>query len=114
MPEALEIQFHGIEKSAAVEARVVQKHAKLKQHFGRMTACRVVIEAPQRSASKPTAIAVKIEISVPDHKPIIVSHEREAAHVQEELFGALKDAFDAALRRIDELADQRAGRARRG
>ena len=44
----LEITFHGLERSDAVEARIHEKFERLRSHFDRMTHARVVIDAPQR------------------------------------------------------------------
>jgi len=102
MHTPLEIHFHGIEKSEAVEERVREKVSKLEKHFGRMTRCRVVLEAPHRSPQKPKVFQVKIEISLPRRQPIVVCHEREGAHAHEELPLAIRDAFEAALRKVDD------------
>ena len=103
MDTPLEIHFHGIEKSEAVEERVREKVSKLEKHFGRMTRCRVVLEAPHRSPQKPKVFQVKIEISLPRRQPIVVCHEREGAHAHEELPLAIRDAFEAALRKVDDV-----------
>ena len=79
MHTPLEIHFHGIEKSEAVEERVREKVSKLEKHFGRMTRCRVVLEVPHRSPQKPKVFQIKIEISLPRRQPIVVCHEREGA-----------------------------------
>jgi hypothetical protein len=61
----VEVHFHGIEKSEAIEQRVRDKVAKLQKHFERMTSCRVAIEAPQRSTpQKPKVYQIKIEIGM--------------------------------------------------
>ena len=99
-----EITFHGIEKSEAVEERVREKVAKLEKHCGRMTRCRVVLEAPNRSPQKPKIFQIKVEISLPRRQPIVVSHERTGSHAHEELALAIRDAFDAALRKVDEAS----------
>ena len=104
MTTALDIHFHGLEKSDAVETKVREKVAKLKRHFDRMTACRVVLEAPQRNAVKAKVFQVKIEISAPNQKPIIINHEREGAHANEDLSLTIRDAFEAALRKVDEVS----------
>ena len=103
MHTPLEIHFHGIEKSEAVEERVREKVSKLEKHFGRMTRCRVVLEAPHRSPQKPKVFQVKIEISLPRRQPIVVCHEREGSHAHEELPLAIRDAFEAALRKVDDV-----------
>jgi putative sigma-54 modulation protein len=112
MHTPVEIHFHGIEKSEAVEERVREKVAKLEKHFGRMTRCRVVLEAPHRSPQKPKVFQIKIEISLPRRQPIVVCHEREGAHAHEELPLAIRDAFDAALRKVDDVGTKITARPR--
>jgi putative sigma-54 modulation protein len=116
MTTPLEIHFHGLEKSDALEARITDKVAKLRRHFDRMSACRVVLEAPHRNPAKAKVFQVKIEISVPGKNPIIITHEREGAHAQEDLGLAVRDAFETALRRVDEVAAMRddRGKSERG
>jgi putative sigma-54 modulation protein len=112
MTTPLEIHFHGLEKSDAIETRVRDKVAKLQRHFDRMSACRVVLEAPHRSTAKAKVYQVKIEISVPGQQPIIVSHEREGANGQEDLGLAVRDAFEVATRRIDDVAAKLSSRTK--
>ena len=59
MDTPVEIHFHGIEKSEAIEERVRWKVSKLEKHFGRMTRCRVVLEAPHRSPTKPKVYQIE-------------------------------------------------------
>jgi putative sigma-54 modulation protein len=114
MPTTLDIDihFHGLEKSDAVETKVRDKIAKLKRHFDRMTACRVVLEAPNRNAAKAKLFQVKIEISAPNHKPIIINHERDVAHAGEDLNLTIRDAFEAAVRKVDEVGAKLADRTK--
>jgi putative sigma-54 modulation protein len=101
----VEVHFHGIEKSDAIEQRVREKVARLQKHFERMTSCRVGIEVPQRSTpQKPKVYQIKIEIGMPRRKPIVVSHERIGSHANEELGLAIRDAFGAAMRKVDGMA----------
>jgi len=104
MTTPVEVHFHGVEKSEAVEQRVREKVAKLKKHFERMTSCRVGIEVPQRTAQRPKVYQIKIEIGVPRRSPIVVSHERVGSNANEELGLAIRDAFEAALRKVDGMA----------
>src|SRR5262245_27979497 len=106
MTTPIEVSFHGIQKSAAVEQQVREKIAKLRKHFARMTSCRVAIEAPQRSADKPKVYQIKIEIGVPRRSPIVVSHERTGGHANAELPRAVRDAFEAALRKVDGMSSK--------
>ena len=116
MNTPVEVTFHGIEKSDAVEQRVREKVAKLEKHFGRMTSCRVVVDAPQRNVAKPKVYQLKIEVGVPKRRPVVVRLERVGSHASEELNLAIRDAFDAALRKIDSVASKlgQRGRLERG
>jgi ribosome-associated translation inhibitor RaiA len=104
MTTPVEVHFHGVEKSEAVEQRVREKVAKLARHFERMTSCRVGIEVPQRTALRPKVYQIKIEIGVPRRRPIVVSHERIGSNANEELGLAIRDAFEAAMRKADGIA----------
>jgi ribosome-associated translation inhibitor RaiA len=112
MNAPVEVHFHGIQKSEAIEQRVRDKVAKLEKHFGRMTSCRVVLEAAQRNALKPKVYNIKIEIGVPRRRPIVVSHERIGSHASEELSMALREAFEVVLRKMDGVAIKRTQRSK--
>jgi ribosome-associated translation inhibitor RaiA len=104
MAMPVEIHFHGIEKSEAIEQRVRQKIAKLQRHFARMTSCRVGIEVPQRTADRPKVYQIKIEIGVPRRGTLVISHERKGSHANEELALTIRDAFETARRKVDGTA----------
>ena len=108
----VEVHFHGIEKSAAVEQRVRDRVAKLRKHFGRMTSCRVAIEVPQRTAEKAKVYQIKIEIGVPRRSSIVVCHERKGSHANAELPLAIRDAFDVAMRKVDGMSAKISQRSR--
>ena len=103
MTAPVEVHFQGIEKSEAIEHRVRGKVAKLEKHFERMTSCRVGIEVPQRNAEKAKVYRIKIEIGIPRRRPIVVRHERKGSHANEELGHAIREAFEAALRKMHDM-----------
>lgn len=65
MDVPLELAFHNLEASEAVEARVRERVAKLEKMFPRLVACRVVVEAPHKQHQKGNIFRVRIEMSVP-------------------------------------------------
>ncbi len=99
-----EVHFKGIEKSEAIEARILEKVAKLEKYFDRLSRARVVIEAPHRNGQRPLAYQIKIELSIPNRKPIVISHERAVSQGNEELQLAIRDAFEAATRRVEDTS----------
>jgi putative sigma-54 modulation protein len=112
MTMPVEVHFHGLEKSTAVEERVREKVDKLARHFDRMTHCRVVVEAPHRNPQRPKIYQIKIEVGMPGRSPIVVSHERAGSDATEELGLALRDAFEAALRKVDDVSTKLSQRSK--
>lgn len=97
----LEILFHGLDKSEAAEARIRDKIDRLHRHFDRITHARVVIETPRRHTAAAKVFQVKIEIGLPGQKPLIVRHDPPA---EQTISIAIRDAFAAARRRLDDVA----------
>ena len=106
MQSPLEITFHGVERSEAVEARVREKFKRIEAYFDGITHARVVVEAPQRRTALPKFFHVRIDIGIPGHKPILVKHEPDAEHAHTDVMLALRDAFAAAQRQVSELSDR--------
>lgn len=100
----LEISFHGLEKSEAAEARIREKFDRLHQHFDRITHARVVIETPRRHTAAAKVFQVKIEIGLPGQKPLIVRNEPLPEQTRTDISIAIRDAFAAAKRRLDDIA----------
>jgi ribosomal subunit interface protein len=99
----LQISFRHMDPSAAVEAEVRKRVSKLEQFFDRMTSCRVVIEAPHRHHHKGKLYQVRIDITVPG-KEIAVAHEGPQNAAHKDVYVAVRDAFNAAGRRIEDHA----------
>lgn len=112
MDTPLEISFKGLDKSTAIEAKIAERAARLEKHFDRMTHCRVVVAAPHKHSHKGKTYEIKIDIGIPGAAPLIVTHEAPVGQAQEDLKIALRDAFDAADRRLDELVDKKNGASR--
>ena len=112
MTTPLEITFKGLDKSEAIETKVAERVAKLEKHFDRMTHARVVVAAPHKHAHKGKNYEIKIEIGIPGTQPLIVRHTSAVGDAYEDLKIAIRDAFDAAQRRLDDVAERR-GRAAR-
>lgn len=98
----LEISFHGLERSEAVEARIREKFARLEKHFDRITHARVAVEIPKRRTALPKIFHITIEIGIPAHNPIVVNHEPTGTAGHADVMLALRDAFNAAKRQIEE------------
>ncbi len=98
----LEVSFRNMDRSDAVEARVRERAAKLEKFGDRITSCRVVIEAPQRRHHKGNLFHVRIEIGVPGRPELVVSRHPKDKHAHEDVHVAVRNAFDAARRQLED------------
>lgn len=99
----LQVSFRHMEPSGAVEADVREKVAKLEHFCDRITSCRVVIEAPHQHQHKGNLYQVRIDITVPGRE-IAVTHEGPKNHAHEDVYVAVRDAFNAAGRQLEDYA----------
>jgi ribosomal subunit interface protein len=97
----LEITFHGVEHSDAVEARIREKTAKLEQHCQNITSCRVAVEAEHHHQHHGNLWKVRIDINVPN-KHIVVSRDHHDKQEHQDIYVALRDAFAAAARQLED------------
>ena len=109
METPLEIVFQGMGSSFAIEERIRKEAEKLERYHSRITACRVVIEAPHRRHEKGNLFSVRVEITVPGRPPIVVSRNPSDHQSHEEPYVAVRDAFDAARRQLQDITRQQRG-----
>jgi len=101
MQMPLQISFHGMEPSPAIEARIREKAAKLERFYDRIIGCRVTIEAPHRHHRHGKLYNVRIDLSVPG-KDVFVGHSGPLNHAHEDVYVAIRDAFNAAGRQLQD------------
>jgi ribosomal subunit interface protein len=104
MIKPLQVLFHGVDHSKAVEAHVRDEVAKLERLHPQITSCRVTIGLPHQKQQQGKRFEVHVELGVPG-KELVVNR----ASGQEDMYVALREAFDAAMRQLDDHA-----RAQRG
>lgn len=107
----LQITFHGMDPSAAVEQVVREKADKLSQFSDQITSCHVTIDAPHKHHHKGKTYAVRIDLRVPDTE-IVVSRDPAADHAHEDVYVAIRDAFDGLRRQLKEYEERRRGKVK--
>lgn len=100
MKTPLQITYRDIERSDAIDAHIREKAEKLEMHFEPIMSCRVVVEVPHQRKQQGKAFAVRIDIGVPGAE-LVVNRERD-----EDIYVALRDAFDAARRQLEDYAQR--------
>lgn len=103
MQAPLEISFKNMESSQAVVDDIHQRVAKLDHFFENVTSCHVSVEAPHKHHRKGRQWRVRILINVPGRQ-LAVSNEPGENYSHEDLGVALRDAFNAAVRQLQDYA----------
>ncbi len=103
MQTPLQITFRGFPHSDAVEANIREKALKLEKFYPRITGCRVVVEAQHHHHHKGNLYHVRIDLTVPQKK-LAISHEKHDEHGHEDVYVVIRDAFDAARRRLEDYS----------
>lgn len=106
MEQLMRITFRGMEPSEAVEMRLRDKAAELERLYGQITSCHVVVEAPHRRRQQGNLYSVVVAIHVPGRE-IVACREHRHHHSHEDVYVAIRDAFEAAARQIEGYAERR-------
>jgi ribosomal subunit interface protein len=102
----LEIVFRNLPPSDAIEARVRERMAKLDNLFPDITSCRVVIEADHRHHYKGNLYHVGVDITLPGAE-LVANRETHRNHAHEDVYVAIRDAFDAMRRQLESYVRRR-------
>jgi cold shock CspA family protein/ribosome-associated translation inhibitor RaiA len=115
MQVPIEIAFHNMETVDWAEDEIRARVAKLEKIYGRLTTCRVRVDQRARNAKGTVPPVVRIEMSVPGSKDIVVSHEPDHLQLKYQtptLRNAINEAFRIAEDRLAAFKDQRQDRAK--
>jgi ribosomal subunit interface protein len=96
---ALQITFHGVSPSPAVETKIRGRAAKLTKFCDSITSCRVAVEAPHRHHERGNHFKVRVELAVPG-ETLVASREPYEREAHADIFVAVRDAFDSVRRQL--------------
>lgn len=100
----VQISFRNMDPTPWIEEKIREKAAKLERTFDRITRCDVVIEAPHHDHRKGRLYHVRIDMTVPGGKLAV---RGDAPHANEDVRAAIRDAFDAARRQLEDWIDRK-------
>lgn len=98
----LQITTRDIPHSDALENHIREKAEKLDTFYPNVMGCRVVVEIPHKHKHQGRMFRVRLDITVPG-KELVANHEHEDVYV------AMREAFNAAKRQLEDY-----GRRQRG
>ena len=101
MQTPLQITFHQLPPSPALEADVRARVDELATFFDRIVSCRVLIEAPHNHHHQGQLYRVRIELGVPGER-IVVGRSPDEDGAHGDPYVAVRDAFRAARRQLED------------
>ena len=93
------VVFRGLEHSDAVEQVVHKRLEKLERFNDQIQSLRVTLEIPHNNHHKGKVFHVGVEALIPHHE-IVVNHDQHDKHSHEDIYVAIRDAFDAVERQL--------------
>ncbi len=109
------VVFRNMEDSPTIRSVALGHLAKLGRKFERIIKCRVTVEAPPRHHRKGRLFQANVELMLPGHE-ITTKGAGKNKHAHEDVDVALRDAFAAAARQLQDFRRKQGGgaQARRG
>lgn len=107
----LQVSFRGVSAPPDVHALCLAEVEKLARFHGRITSCRVVVGEPNRRHEKGNLFSIHLRLGIPGGE-LEVNRECPEHQAHEELRTALRDAFHAARRRLQDFVRRQDGRVR--
>jgi ribosomal subunit interface protein len=102
MEVTLQITMRDIPHSDALESHIREKAAKLEKFYPHIMHCRVTVELPHRHHHQGRLFDVRIDMTVPGGELVINRIVNEDVHI------AVRDAFDAAKRQLENYSHRQA------
>jgi ribosomal subunit interface protein len=96
MQVPLQITVRDMPHSDALDARIREKAAKLSEFDPNITSCRVTVEESRKHHRQGRHFQVAVDVRVPG-KELVANRSHD-----EDVYVALRDAFDAMKRQVEE------------
>jgi ribosomal subunit interface protein len=97
----LQITFRHMDTSDAVAARLRERAAELERFFDRIVSCRAVVECRHPRRQQGNLFHVRVDLKVPGRE-IVFGREAAANHAHEDVYVAIRDAFDTTRRLLED------------
>jgi cold shock CspA family protein/ribosome-associated translation inhibitor RaiA len=102
------ITFRDMESSPTVESQIRARVEELGRFHPRLTGCHVVVEAHHRHHRKGKLYHLAVHVVAPDGE-VVVRRDPAEHHAHEDIHVAIRDAFDAVRRQLQDHVRFRRG-----
>lgn len=104
----LEITFHNIDRSPSMEAEIRRRAKTLERFTADIVSCRVTVEAPHKHHRHGRLFHVSVDVRLPGSE-IVVNRDPSEHRAHEDAYVAIRDAFRAARRQVQDAVRKRRG-----
>lgn len=104
--QVIEISFHDVPHDDVAEALIREKAQKLERVCSYLTSCRVTVEKDSNRHRAGNAYHVRIDMTVPPGKELVVSRDPSDRRSQQNLQTAIRRSFEAAQKQLKELVEK--------
>lgn len=108
MNTPLHIEFRNLEHSDAVEASVRERAETLERFAKELLRCKVTVSAPHKHHAKGNLYHVSVEMHLAGAE-IVVNRSPDADRAHADVYVAIRDAIDAAARKLQDHVRVRRG-----
>lgn len=112
MQKSLEITFEGLAPSPAIEKSVREHVEKLEKFSTQIVFCRVVVFLPHHRHHKGNLYGIKIFLGLPRGQMVSVARRPDEHFAHEDVYVAIRDAFKAARRQLQDQIRKMEGRVK--
>src|SRR5215218_4573085 len=109
MQVPLEISYHQVTKSEAVDQLIREKMDHLEQFCDHITSCAIAVEHPNQHQRTGNPYRVRIDLHVPPGHEIVAVAGLQHNDLHDELRTVVIDAFEKAERQLKELTERQHG-----
>ncbi len=107
----LEIRFHHVDRSEALEAAIQKRAEKLEAFGEHIVSCRVTVDAPHKHHRQGNLYTVTVDVRLPGGE-VVASRDSGMDHGHEDAFVAVRDAFKAAQRQVQDYVRVNRGKTK--
>lgn len=111
MQVPLEIRFHNLDRSEAIEQAIRERAEKLEQFADDIVSCRVTVEAPHKHHRHGRLYGVTVDVRLPGGE-IVANRGPAAHHAHEDVYVTIRDAFKAVRRQLQDHVRVRRGKVK--
>ena len=102
-----QINVRDVENPAEVEQKVLRRALRLERYSDEIQRCQIWVEAPRGHHRQGRVCDVRIRITVPNEELVVENQPPD-----EDVHVAIRNAFDAARRQLEDYARRRRGQVK--